>query len=184
LERIQENSCLQGQIPSQGRWPGKSWVDPKSERGAIVTVRVEALSEADYERVLPLIAGYQRFYRAEPDEDRNRAFFRRFLAPSEDGLLLGAWKGDEIVGFATLYWTFTSTHAAEAALMNDLFVADGHRGEGVGLALIEASVAAARDRGMRHLEWFTALDNERAQRLYDRTAAQRSGWYNYEIPTE
>jgi GNAT superfamily N-acetyltransferase len=149
-----------------------------------MSIRVEPLKEADYERVLPLIAEYQRFYRAEPDEDRNRAFFRRFLAPSDDGLLLATWNDGELVGFATLYWTFSSTHAAEAALMNDLFVAEGHRGEGIGLALIEASVAAARDRGMRHLEWFTALDNERAQRLYDRTAAARSRWYNYEIPIE
>jgi GNAT superfamily N-acetyltransferase len=149
-----------------------------------MSIHVEPLKEADFERVLPLIAGYQRFYLAEPDEERNRAFFRRFLAPSDDGLLLAAWMDDEIVGFATLYWTFSSTHAAEAALMNDLFVADGHRGEGIGLALIEGSVAAARDKGMRHLEWFTALDNERAQRLYDRTAAERSGWYNYEIPIE
>jgi GNAT superfamily N-acetyltransferase len=149
-----------------------------------MSTRVEALGEADYERVLPLIAGYQRFYLAEPDEERNRTFFRRFLAPSDDGLLLGAWKDGELVGFATLYWTFSSTHATEAALMNDLFVADGHRGEGIGLALIEASVAAARERGMRHLEWFTALDNETAQRLYDRTGAERSGWYSYEITIE
>jgi GNAT superfamily N-acetyltransferase len=149
-----------------------------------VSIRVEPLEEADYERVLPLIAGYQRFYLAEPDEERNREFFRRFLAPSEDGLLLAAWLGDEMVGFATLYWTFSSSHAAEAALMNDLFVAEGHRGEGIGLMLIEASVAAARGKGMRHLEWFTALDNDRAQRLYDQTGAHRSGWYNYEIPIE
>jgi GNAT superfamily N-acetyltransferase len=149
-----------------------------------VSIRVEPLTESAYEQVLPLIAGYQRFYRTEPDEARNRAFFRRFLAPSEDGLLLGAWVGEDLVGFATLYWTFSSTHAAEAALMNDLFVAEGHRGEGIGLALIEASAAAARERGMRHLEWFTALDNETAQRLYERTAAERSGWYNYELPVE
>jgi GNAT superfamily N-acetyltransferase len=149
-----------------------------------VSIRVEPLGETDYERVLPLIAGYQRFYLAEPDEGRNREFFRRFLAPSSDGLLLAAWLGDEMVGFATLYWTFSSTHAAEAALMNDLFVVEGHRGEGIGLMLIEASVAAAREKGMHHLEWFTALDNDRGQRLYDRTGAQRSGWYNYEIPIE
>jgi GNAT superfamily N-acetyltransferase len=147
----------------------------------VVSIRVEPLKEADFERVLPLIAGYQRFYLTDPDEERNRSFFRRFLAPSDDGLLLAAWKGDDLVGFATLFWTFSSTHATEAALMNDLFVAGGHRGEGIGLALIEASVAAARDRGMRHLEWFTALDNETAQRLYDRTGARRSGWYSYEI---
>src|SRR6266508_2387166 len=149
-----------------------------------MSILVEPLSEAEYETVLPLIAGYQRFYLTQPDEDRNRSFFRRFLAPSDDGLLLAAWKDDELVGFATLYWTFSSTHATEAALMNDLFVAEGHRGEGIGLALIQACAAASRDRGMHHLEWFTALDNATAQRLYERTGAERSGWYNYELLLE
>jgi GNAT superfamily N-acetyltransferase len=149
-----------------------------------VSIRVEPLGEEDYELVLPLIAGYQRFYETEPDEERNRAFFRRFLAPSDDGVLLGAWKENELVGFATLYWTFSSTHAAEAALMNDLFVAEGHRGERIGEALIQASSAAARQRGMRHLEWLTAVDNDRAQRLYDRLGAERSAWYGYELPVD
>jgi GNAT superfamily N-acetyltransferase len=144
-------------------------------------VRIEPIGESDYELVLPLIAAYQLFYEAEPDEARNRAFFRRFLAPSDDGLLLGAWVGEDLAGFATLYWTFSSTEAAEAALMNDLYVKERHRGLGVGLALIEASVGAARERGMRHLEWLTHIDNRMAQRLYERTEAERSAWFGYEI---
>lgn len=138
----------------------------------------------DIEPALPLFAGYQRFYGGEPDDERNRVFFARFIEPSDDGLLLGAWVGDDLVGFATLYWTFSSTHAYEAAVMNDLFVAEGHRGGGIGEALIEASVEAARARGMGHLEWLTAVDNHRAQRLYDRIEADRSAWLGYEIPIE
>jgi GNAT superfamily N-acetyltransferase len=144
-------------------------------------LRVGPLASGDLEAALPLFAGYQRFYEAEPDDERNRRFFARFIAPSDDGLLLGAWLGDALIGFACVYWTFSSTNAAEAALMNDLFVAEGHRGTGAGLALIEAAAEAARARGMRHLEWLTAVDNHRAQRLYDRTEATRSAWLGYEI---
>jgi len=143
---------------------------------------VRAIRPQELEQALPLIAGYQRFYRAEPDDERNRAYFRRFLAPSDHGLLLGAWEGDELVGFATIYWTHSSTVAADIALMNDLFVATGRRGTGAGRALIEACAAAARDRGCAHLEWFTAPDNEVAQRLYDRMGAERSAWFAYELP--
>jgi GNAT superfamily N-acetyltransferase len=146
-------------------------------------VRVGPMREQDIEEALPLFAGYQRFYLAEPDDERNRKFFRRFVLPSEDGILLGAWDGDRLVGFACTYWTFSSVSADEIALMNDLFVAESHRGKGAGRALIEGMVEAARERGVHHLEWFTALDNEVAQRLYDRTGAERSGWYAYEIPT-
>ena len=146
-------------------------------------VRVEPVSEEQFEELLPLIAAYQRFYEVERiDEARNREFFRRFIAPSEEGMLLAAWDREELVGYACLYWFFTSTQAAESVLMNDLYVVEAARGSGVGRALIEASAAVARERGARHLEWATAPGNERAQRLYDSTGAERSTWITYELP--
>ena len=129
-----------------------------------------------------MIAAYQRFYEVEEiDEERNRAFFSRFLAPSEDGMLLGAWRGGELVGYACLYWHFTSLVPAETVLMNDLYVDEAARGQGVGRALIEASAAVARERGAHRLEWATAPDNPTAQRLYDSTGAERCEWIEYEL---
>jgi len=134
------------------------------------------------ERLLSLIAAYQRFYEVEEiDDERNRAFFSRFLAPSEDGMLLGAWRGEEPVGYACLYWTFTSLAPAEIVLMNDLYVEPHARGEGVGRALIEAGAAIGRERGARRLQWITATDNEAAQRLYDSTGARRWESIEYEL---
>jgi GNAT superfamily N-acetyltransferase len=145
-------------------------------------MQVEPITEAQFERLLPLIAAYQRFYEAERiDDARNRAFFSRFIAPSEDGMLLGAWREDELVGYACLYWHFTSLVPAETVLMNDLYVDADTRGEGVGRALIEASAAVARERRAHRLEWATAPDNRTAQRLYDSTGAERSTWIEYEL---
>jgi GNAT superfamily N-acetyltransferase len=145
-------------------------------------LRIAPISEAELEALLPMIAAYQRFYEVETiDEQRNRAFFARFVAPSEDGMLLGAWREDLLVGYACLYWSFTSTVPAETVLMNDLYVEEAARGEGIGRALIEASAAVARERGASRLEWATAPDNETAQRLYDSTGAQRSEWVEYEL---
>ena len=53
------------------------------------TLRIEPISEGEYEALIPMIAAYQGFYRAEDIRDeRNREFFRRFLSPSDDGLLI------------------------------------------------------------------------------------------------
>jgi GNAT superfamily N-acetyltransferase len=148
-------------------------------------IDIAPLTPDDFEQVVPLIAAYQRFYEVEEiDDERNRAFFRRFLAPSEDGMLLGARDGGELVGYACLYWHFSSTAAAETVLLNDLYVSEGVRGRGVGRALIEASAEVARERGAHSLEWETAPDNRTAQRLYDTTGAERSQWIAYELPTE
>lgn len=147
-----------------------------------VEVKVEPISASQLETLLPLIAAYQRFYEVEEiDEERNRAFFSRFLAPSDDGMLLGAWAGEQLVGYACLYWHFTSLVPAETVLMNDLFVDPDSRGQGVGRALIGASADVARSRGARHLQWATAPDNHTAQRLYDSTGAERTTWVEYEL---
>jgi GNAT superfamily N-acetyltransferase len=143
---------------------------------------IAPIAAEEFEELLPLIAAYQRFYEVEEiDEERNRAFFRRFLAPSEDGLLLGARSEGRLVGYACLYWHFSSLEAVEAVLMNDLYVAESTRGQGVGRALIEASAEVARERGTPIVEWSTAPDNHTAQRLYDSTGAERSEWFSYEL---
>lgn len=145
-------------------------------------LEIAPIDAEEFERLLPLIAAYQRFYEVEEiDEERNSTFFRRFLAPSEDGLLLGARREGELRGYACLYWHFSSLAAAESVLMNDLFVSAEARGEGVGRALIEASAAIARQRGAVCLEWATAPGNARAQALYDSTGAERSEWIEYEL---
>jgi GNAT superfamily N-acetyltransferase len=145
-------------------------------------LEIAPIAAPEFEQVLPLIAAYQRFYEVDRvDEERNRAFFRRFLAPSDDGLLLGARQDGQLVGFACLYWHFSSLAAAETVLMNDLFVSEAARGHGAGRALIEASAAVARERGAPCLEWATAPSNVIAQRLYDSTGAERSEWVEYEL---
>ncbi len=146
-------------------------------------VEVSAVRAEELETLLPLIAAYQRFYEVDDiDTSRNRAFFRRFLAPSEIGELLAA--RDErgtILGYACLYWHFSSTQAVETVLMNDLFVAPEVRGRGVGRALIEAATAVARRRGAPWVEWSTAPDNHTAQRLYDSLTDEKSTWLSYEL---
>ena len=147
-----------------------------------VEVQIEPIASEQLDALLPMIGAYQRFYEVEDvDEERNRAFFGRFIAPSEDGMLLGAWRSGELVGYACLYWSFTSLVPAETVLMNDLYVEETTRGQGVGRSLIEASAAVTRERGAHHLGWATAPDNTTAQRLYDATGAKRSEWTEYEL---
>jgi GNAT superfamily N-acetyltransferase len=144
--------------------------------------RIAPIAAAQMDALLPLIAAYQRFYEVDDvDDERNRAFFSTFLDPSERGTMLGAWCDDELLGYACLYWTFTSLIPAEVVLMNDLYVVPEARGQGIGRALIDASAAIARERGANHLQWVTAPDNETARRLYDSTGAVGEASIEYEL---
>jgi ribosomal protein S18 acetylase RimI-like enzyme len=148
-------------------------------------IRIAPVAEVEFEQVLPLIAEYQIFYKAEPDQDRNRSYFRRFLGPSEHGTLLGAWDGNEMVGFTCLYFTGSSISAKDVVLLSDLLVRNSHRGRRIGAALIQAALGVARERGAAHVEWLTAIDNRRAQRLYESIdGVERTAWFGYEVRTE
>lgn len=145
-------------------------------------IRVEPIAAEQLDALLPLIAAYQRFYGVEDvDDARNRFFFARFLAPSDDGMLLGARRDGELLGYACLYWHFTSLVPAETVLMNDLYVVEAARGQGIGRALIEASAAIAKERGAHQLQWVTAPDNRTARRLYDSTDAASEPSIEYEL---
>jgi GNAT superfamily N-acetyltransferase len=150
-------------------------------------IDVRPATAADLGALLALIADYQRFYAGSARDDaHNAAFFRRFVAPGDAGMILAAFDEDGAqppAGYACLYWTFSSVSATDVVLLNDLYVRPQRRGSGVGEALVGAAVDIARERGASHLRWFTALDNRPAQRLYERIAAQRSAWFEYEIPT-
>lgn len=135
----------------------------------------------DYDDVLPLIADYQRFYEVEPDPPRNDVYFRRFVAPSDVGLLLGARVDGTFVGYACLHWRADTVEARDVVCLHDLYVVPARRGTGAGRALLEAAAGVARDRGAQSLVWSTAPDNTTAQRLYDRTGARRSTWYDYDL---
>jgi GNAT superfamily N-acetyltransferase len=138
----------------------------------------------DLRALLTLIADYQRFYAGSARaDDHNERFFARFIAPSDVGMLLVASGGGdgEPAGYACLYWTFSSVSATDVVLLNDLYVRPEIRGAGVGEALVAATVVVAGERGASHVRWFTALDNRRAQRLYERLGADRSAWFEYEI---
>ena len=144
---------------------------------------IATATEHDLDDVLPLFAAYQTFYTGSAqDDEKNRAFLTRFVS-GDAGRLLIARDDDtnEALGFANLYWTFSSTIAEEHVLMNDLFVSEQARGQNVGFTLIEAARDVARERGSKSLSWETALDNRVAQRLYERTGADRYVWFEYDL---
>jgi GNAT superfamily N-acetyltransferase len=66
--------------------------------------------------------------------------------------------------------------------MNDLFVAEVARGNGVADALIAECAALCRARGAVELGWRTAKDNVRAQAVYERVGGERSEWVDYSLP--
>jgi GNAT superfamily N-acetyltransferase len=149
-------------------------------------MRIAGVTERDLPELLPLMRGYCDFYRSNPSDEALLAMSRALIAdPEREGIQLIARDdadGNRAIGFATIFWSWSTNSAARIGVMNDLFVSPEARGSGAADALIEECVERCRRRGAVRLEWQTALDNKRAQAVYERVGGTREQWYDYWLP--
>jgi GNAT superfamily N-acetyltransferase len=147
-------------------------------------VTIERVSEGTIRELLPLMRAYCEFYDVSPSDDDLLALSRALIAdPEREGVqLLGRDRNGRAAGFATIFWSWATTSAQRIGVMNDLYVTPEARGSGVAEALIEACRDECRARGAGKLTWQTALDNDRAQKVYDRVGAKREQWLDYWLP--
>jgi GNAT superfamily N-acetyltransferase len=147
----------------------------------VTSLAITRVGPGDLDELLPLVRGYCDFYKVAPSDEDLLALSRALIDdPEREGLQLIARDGDgHAVGFATVYWMWSTSDAARLGIMNDLFVAEDARGRGTAEALIETCRQECTSRGISRLAWQTAPDNERAQAVYDRIGATRESWVDY-----
>ena len=142
---------------------------------------ISVVGEEDLEELLPLVRGYADFYEVSPADEQLLSLSRALIAdPAREGLqLIARDNTGHAIGFATVFWLWSTLSASRVGLMNDLFVAPEGRGSGAAEALIERCRAACLERGATRLTWQTAKDNARAQAVYDRIGGTREEWLDY-----
>lgn len=117
----------------------------------------------------------------EPDSKQTAAVITRLLDDEAFGVQFVAESEEGIVGFATLYVSFSTLKMKPQAIMNDLYVTAEMRGGKIGEKLFTACVDFVRDGDYASLVWETAADNEPAQAFYAKMGATLSEWLHYEI---
>jgi GNAT superfamily N-acetyltransferase len=145
---------------------------------------ISTVAESDLPELLPLMRGYCDFYEVDPSDDALLAMSRELIAdPEKEGLqLIARDDAGRAVGFATIFWSWSTLSSSRIGVMNDLFVAESARGSGVAEDLIAACAERCRERGATSLDWQTAHDNHRAQAVYERVGGRRDArWLDYSL---
>lgn len=142
--------------------------------------RIVEAGEADLPELVPLMRAYCDFYGASPP-DAGMERMARALFEGEGFVLLARADGEPAAGFATVDFRWSLLRGSRVATLEDLLVAPRSRGLGLADRLIEACAERARESGAAALEWQTALDNQRAQAVYERVGAKPSRWLDYEL---
>lgn len=139
---------------------------------------IRPVRDTDHAAWQPLWAGYQRFYATALPAAASALAWQRFLDPAEPMHAALAWRGDRAVGLVHHIFHRSCWTPGDYCYLQDLFVVEEARGNGVGAALIRHVYAAAEAAGASRVHWLTHETNHGARQLYDRLA-ERSGFLQY-----
>ncbi len=122
---------------------------------------------ADLETVLAL----HRDFFAEDGyafrEEESRANLARLLEDSGLGRVFVVEEG-AVVGYLVLTFGFSLEFHGDNAVVDELYIAPGHRGRGLGPQALAAAEAACRERGIRAVHLLVERYKTEVQELYRR----------------
>ncbi|WP_431085834.1 GNAT family N-acetyltransferase [Paenibacillus sp. 8b26] len=135
---------------------------------------VNGLTELMYE----YIVGFYKNPRPAAEKLHNLIFN---LFEKQAGIQFVVEQDGELIGFATLYFAFSTMRADKITIMNDLFVMEPYRGTEVESQLFLECRRYSQEHGYAYMSWITGPSNQRAQRFFEEKGAVQADWINYSI---
>ncbi|HTF82008.1 MAG TPA: GNAT family N-acetyltransferase [Cytophagales bacterium] len=140
-------------------------------------MEIKRITPTESHLVVALFNNYRIFYKQPADMELAKGFIQARLDKNESVIFVATTleQGSVVpIGFVQLYPKFSSVRAIKIWILNDLFVQEGYRKQGVGERLINTSLKYAQEDGAFQVELSTACDNHTAQKLYDAMGFKRT----------
>jgi ribosomal protein S18 acetylase RimI-like enzyme len=132
-----------------------------------VVVRTLGVDEPGFADVVRLVDDYRVHYRAQSDLDRTERWLRGTASRAQMHCYLASVPAHDVaVGVALVFPSSMTVRLDELWVLRDLYVASGHRGQGVGRALVTRVLDDARAAGVPRISLQTESDNDAARALY------------------
>ncbi len=141
-------------------------------------LQIRAVTEQDQTAWRLLFQAYLAFYDTRLADAVIDSTWQRLLDPAEPTHAALAWKDGVAVGMVHFIYHRSNWSIANACYLQDLLVAEGLRGTGIGRQLIEQVYATAQADGCDKVHWLTHESNATAIALYQRIA-ERPGYIQF-----
>ncbi len=133
-------------------------------------LEIKKAGKEDVATVALLFDGYRVFYKQASNLEAAFDFLNQRISKNESVVFM-ATIDRAAVGFVQLYPIFSSVSLQPAWLLNDLYVAEKARRQGVAEALLEQAKNFGKENKAGWLMLQTAEDNYKAQSVYE-----KNGW--------
>lgn len=133
-------------------------------------MKIIQASKENLEQLIPLFDSYRVFYAQVSDQEAARVFLADRFSKVDSVIFLALDSEENGVGFTQLYPSYSSVKMQRTYILNDLFVSEKARKQGVGEALMERAKQFAKEQNSCGLTLETNTNNP-AQSLY-----KKLGW--------
>lgn len=139
-------------------------------------MQIKPLTETDKTAWQPLWQDYLNFYQSDLPQAITDRTWQRLTDNHSPIFGFGAWLAIDgkktMVGFVHCVRHPNTWNTTDCCYLEDLFVSETARGQGVGRALIEQVYDFARQNNCNRVYWVTQENNSTARKLYDTLATQ------------
>lgn len=137
-------------------------------------MQIKPLQQTNKNQWQTLWQGYLDFYQTHLPQATTDNTWQKIVDENSSIYGFGAWQNDDqnekLVGFVHVVLHPNTWNTNDCCYLEDLFVNDKARGQGVGKALIKYVYDFAKTKNCNRVYWVTDSDNITAQRLYEKVA--------------
>jgi len=129
-------------------------------------VQLHLATENTFAQLLPWVRAYHEFESIELDDETREIVLRPLLGESPLGRVWLVFIAGEVVGYVAICFGYSIEFAGRDAFVDEMFIAEAHRGKGIGREVLSRVRAEASALGVRALHLEVARTNTRAQKVY------------------
>ena len=145
-------------------------------------IAIEKLTKENFPEFISLIeklADYEKL--TPPDENaKSRLESDAFCENPKYEAYLALINGIP-AGYITFYFTYSTFLAKPTFYLEDIFVLEECRKQGIGRKLFDFCRSEAKARGCGRMDWTVLTWNQPSIHFYEKAGAERQDWYLYRL---
>jgi GNAT superfamily N-acetyltransferase len=145
----------------------------------IVIEQVDAKNFDEFLGLIDKLAEYEKLL--SPDEEAKRRLRRDCLSGKPKFQAFVGKIDTKYVSYVIFFFTYSSFLALPTLFLEDIFVLEEYRRQGMGKKMFDFLKETAKREGCGRIEFTVLIWNKSAQEFYEKNKAKRLEWFLYRL---